>query len=1047
MKRAIQRYQEKIQADSTNGEEYYDVFYELLIHYAVRQGAFIQKNTDQKNSEMSGVLRHAFHLVYGYWKSCATPLDEAMVEEYKSYENILLEDGYNVWLIQTPETLIKTNIEETTVLHRVIQAFFLYEPTLAKQLKEAIEKAETAQLEVKKVFFKRLEDECLASKSCKGAFNDFWKMSRTALYETISKETVKEIIGLHWIGTGFLQATMPNFQKLSTNLVAQEAEKLLAQLFTPKERTKLLQPLLPYYEVINEITNGLDTFSDQRRCLATACQALYNLYVTGKVNPYPSAISDQWVISTLQVADHLLEKHFKSSSKKATTQWLNPFMETGQWLYTLTEQNDQTATQRKVYGHEGNLLYYYFTTLQIDLLLASQPNPPAYSLYWMNALTHLQFEPTNQQTTLFGGTSTYQEALQQLNQTDCTVIVSSYTSEALSMAYHEKEKYKMYERLNRRVQQTYLSEQTSRKKRVQHLLRFYQWLTDRLQAEGIISCITYREAIDQHDYQGFRREVVQTFAHCYVIDLKETWAVWFFIKDKKSSSKKGTVHYLSLDETAYSNKTLVDLPFQSLQPDTHYNWINLPEEDFHQYLPLATITQKAALFSEITKGIKSPRDEWFYSFEETYLAKKVKFILRAYEKARKSPAAQPTTEIKWDNTILKYLQQNVAKKFQQKQIVPVAYRPFVKKYLYWDQHFCSNTQAWKMHHSEQYKTIVISATEETNIFACLATKQPVDDHFLGAVHCLTLYQEEDGSLVENITDEARQSFRQYYQQVERYFSTETFEKQLKNLLKASTFLPTLHKLAQEVVSCWQALLPLSYQRADVQSLLESFLQLQKRTKVLGQDAKEKKRQFTQLTKQLKEVQQAIDTLQQAFKRAQEGSNITKEAIFHYTYAVLHYPAYRQKYERNLQQQLPHIPFYLNFQQWVQWGTQLADLHINYEEAAPYELTLTTNPSETPAKVKLKAYKQEGIIQLDEYTQLTNIPAEVWRYRLGRKSALEWVLSQYKPRKTKYHLSKFAQDPFEENKEEVIDLLKKVCTVSVQTMQIIEQLFEETLNET
>ncbi|MEM9981987.1 MAG: hypothetical protein AAF734_05785, partial [Bacteroidota bacterium] len=242
MKRAIQQYQEKIQADSTNGEERYDVFYELLRHYAVRQGAFIQKNTNQKSSEMSGTLRHAFHLVYGYWKSCSTPLDEVMIEEYKSYENILLEDGYNVWFIQTPETLIKTNIEETTVLHGAIQAFFLYEPALVKQLKEAIEKAEKALLEVKKVFFKRLKDECLASKSCKGAFNDFWKVSRTALYETISKETVKEIIGLHWIGTGFLQATMPNFQKLSTNLVAQEAEKLLAQLFTPKERTKLLQP-------------------------------------------------------------------------------------------------------------------------------------------------------------------------------------------------------------------------------------------------------------------------------------------------------------------------------------------------------------------------------------------------------------------------------------------------------------------------------------------------------------------------------------------------------------------------------------------------------------------------------------------------------------------------------------------------------------------------------------------------------------------------------------------------------------------------------------
>jgi predicted helicase len=59
-----------------------------------------------------------------------------------------------------------------------------------------------------------------------------------------------------------------------------------------------------------------------------------------------------------------------------------------------------------------------------------------------------------------------------------------------------------------------------------------------------------------------------------------------------------------------------------------------------------------------------------------------------------------------------------------------------------------------------------------------------------------------------------------------------------------------------------------------------------------------------------------------------GDQITKENIFHYVYAVLHNPAYRQKYEQNLKRDFPRIPFYDDFFQWVEWGQKLMDLHIN-----------------------------------------------------------------------------------------------------------------------
>lgn len=122
-----------------------------------------------------------------------------------------------------------------------------------------------------------------------------------------------------------------------------------------------------------------------------------------------------------------------------------------------------------------------------------------------------------------------------------------------------------------------------------------------------------------------------------------------------------------------------------------------------------------------------------------------------------------------------------------------------------------------------------------------------------------------------------------------------------------------------------------------------------------------------------------------------------------------------------------------------------DLQIGYESVEPWPLRRTDAPiarrraaakgkskdlfeeSAGPSarreadapKPRLKADKDNGIIELDTQTQLSGIPAEAWTYRLGNRSALEWVLDQHK--------------------EKVIDLLMRVTRVSVETMAIVEAM--------
>jgi len=121
-----------------------------------------------------------------------------------------------------------------------------------------------------------------------------------------------------------------------------------------------------------------------------------------------------------------------------------------------------------------------------------------------------------------------------------------------------------------------------------------------------------------------------------------------------------------------------------------------------------------------------------------------------------------------------------------------------------------------------------------------------------------------------------------------------------------------------------------------------------------------------------------------------------------------------------------------------------ELHINYETVTPYNLTRLDIPlkdnQKTP-KAKLKADKTKNSIILDDVTTLENIPKIAWEYMLGNRCALEWILDQYKEKKPKDPTiaEKFNTYRFADYKEQVIDLLMRVCTVSVETMNIIREM--------
>jgi len=82
--------------------------------------------------------------------------------------------------------------------------------------------------------------------------------------------------------------------------------------------------------------------------------------------------------------------------------------------------------------------------------------------------------------------------------------------------------------------------------------------------------------------------------------------------------------------------------------------------------------------------------------------------------------------------------------------------------------------------------------------------------------------------------------------------------------------------------------------------------------------------------------------------------------------------------------------------------------------------------------------------MDEKTTLKGIPLKAFEYQLGIRSAIDWILDQYKVKKIKDDTvaNMFNDYNYLDYKEEIIELIQKVTTVSLKSLDIMDEMEKE-----
>jgi predicted helicase len=159
--------------------------------------------------------------------------------------------------------------------------------------------------------------------------------------------------------------------------------------------------------------------------------------------------------------------------------------------------------------------------------------------------------------------------------------------------------------------------------------------------------------------------------------------------------------------------------------------------------------------------------------------------------------------------------------------------------------------------------------------------------------------------------------------------------------------------------------------------------------------------------------------------------------------MLHHPEYRARYTENLKRELPRIPLSgkaADFHAFAKAGRKLVDLHVNYEQQKAYPLKHVENPeARLDWRVEaMKLSKDRDAIQYNDFLALVGVPHEAFDYHLGNRSALEWVIDQYRVSRDEH--GRITSDPNRTDDEQyIVRLVGQVITVSLGTNRIVANL--------
>lgn len=574
------------------------------------------------------------------------------------------------------------------------------------------------------------------------------------------------------------------------------------------------------------------------------------------------------------------------------------------------------------------------------------------------------------------------------------------------------------------------------------------WAEDRRDNHSLLLLLLERDFLSEDHYKHLRRYMSHHYPQIFVVDsppreeAQDAFCAVFLVA-KEHVGNKARIQYTALKMPASPTLEKLDfeeLSWKNIDPDRQSYWIGLPDSDFFDLIPLTGTD--TSFFRDSTEGIQSLATEWLMDDDERRLQKKIRYLIKEYQKGL-SPGKKLSEKITWPNTLRQMAKQSIPLEYNPEHIQKVMVRPSVESYMYADEMLLNQLV------SNQTQIMIRKDSADA-----AGSIHPAYAPFFSQDSIFPLKLEKPAGLQDNITSKALDTFRKFYHKRARsldshfiVFPPENITQTLDKIASVSRDLPVLRKYPEQIN---RMLTDARDFTSDVELLAPPYEKIEEfRRKVLRleRDAIERRVIYQRVKSYIDELKEQLSMLTREYDEAQRDLEaVNKENLFYYLYAVLQDPSYAARYKAHLQWELPRVPMYPHFRKWVRWGKDLLELHSLQKEMKPFLLQKSVVEKEKGRAKKLgfTMNQENGSLLLEEGHHsllIEGIPPEAFQYQVFGKTLLEHYLTHIKEEaKQQEALPRQLRKPtLPDFTDEVFQRLAELCTISVQTISILEAI--------
>ena len=985
-------------------------FQNLLQHYC-RQADLIlvcekTRYTPQKRRiQIDGEVVDAFDLPHGHWEAKDTHDDLPTEARKKSeagypFKNIIIQSPNRALLYQNGYLRLDVDLTDPSNLINLLNTFFAYREENIVDWYAAVEEFKEKVPVLGRGVAKRIETEMQDNPLFRQAFENFHQQCRASIDSNLTEPQVEEMLIQHLLTERIFRTVFDNPDFTNRNIIAQEIEKVI-QILTRRSpsRSEFLRPLDPFYVAIEKTAATITDFSQKQAFLNTVYEQFFQGFSVDIADTHGIVYTPQPIVDFMvKSVEHVLMTEFGRSLSDMGVHIVDPFVGTGNFIVRLMQEIQGRRLPQKyreeLHCNEVMLLPYYIASLNIEHAYFEktgdyEPFPhicfvDTFDTFGLMDAAHQtgEFAYFTQENTL---------RVEEQKDTPMFVVIGNPPYNASQDNENDNNRNRRHAGVDARVRDTFAADSSAQLKNKLYdpYVKAFRWAMDKIGDEGIVVFVTNNGFIDGQMFDGMRKHLSEEFNTLYVLDLggnvrkgqsgdanvfgiQVGVSINILVKSKRDSGSS-PVRILYNDETADLSKTRT---FAFLDANRHVGgvtWQELIPNKRHTWL---TADLHTDFDTFIPIGSKSAK------------------------------AIQGDAE----GTLFKTYSLGVA----------------------------TNRDAWVYNFNrtsltENVQRMIKCYNAQTLEWVGTKNKSGVNLHdFVDSDPQKISWSEglkrklRGGQLAEFTESKLRHSLYRPFTKTNLFFD----------------------RVLNERVSIFPSIFPIPDAEKGNRVICVAGIGDRKGFGCLATSsipsldlAFEKNQCFPFYTYDedgTNRRENITDWTLTQFRIHYGDDTITKWDIFHYTYGILHHPDYRERYQENLKRDLPHIPFTEGFWGFAKAGARLADLHANYESQPEYDKLI---PIETPGMQvdlsveRMKFSKDKTRLKYNDFLTLESIPTEVFDYRLGNRSALEWVVDQYRVKVDKRSGIKNnpnrAEDP-----EYILRLIGQVITVSLETVDIV-----------